>query len=165
MRTALSRILGLLAALLLVALTACSEHHNSIDDPTTAVAEDDAEMNAAIAKGRDTLPQFWEVFAKPDAGDYGFSLKVKITDPHGAEYFWVNALERHDGKLTGVINNDPDTVTSVKLGDKIEIREADIRDWLYMRGGKMVGNRTLRPLLKHMKPAETEGYRKMMADP
>ncbi len=163
-RRTFSRNLGLLAALLLSALTACSDHRAS-DDPTTAVAEGDPEMNAAIAKARESLPQFWEAFEKRAHGEDGFSLKVKITDRHGVEYFWVVDLERRDGKLTGVINNDPDVVRKVKLGERIEIREADISDWLYARGGKMVGNQTLRPLLKNMKPAEAEGYRKMMTDP
>ena len=65
----------------------------------------------------------------------------------------------------GTINNDPNIVASVKLGDRIEIPEADISDWLYMRGGKMVGNRTLVPLLKTMPAKEAEAYRKMMTEP
>ena len=65
----------------------------------------------------------------------------------------------------GTINNDPNTVASVKLGDRIEIPDADITDWLYRRDGKMVGNRTLKPLFKQMPAAEVERLKKMMADP
>ena len=56
-------------------------------------------------------------------------------------------------------------MTSVKIGDRIEIPEADITDWLYMRDGKMVGNHTLKPLFKQMPGAEVERLKKMMADP
>ena len=52
-----------------------------------------------------------------------------------------------------------------QLGDRIEIPEADILDWLYMRAGKMIGNETLRPILKKMPAAEAERLRSMMADP
>jgi uncharacterized protein YegJ (DUF2314 family) len=41
----------------------------------------------------------------------------------------------------------------------------NISDWLYIRGGKMVGNRTLVPLLKTMPEKEAASYRKMLAEP
>jgi uncharacterized protein YegJ (DUF2314 family) len=56
-------------------------------------------------------------------------------------------------------------VRKVKLGQRIEIPEADISDWLYMRDGKMVGNGTVRPLFKHMPAAEVEEVKRMMAEP
>ena len=149
-----------LLAILLSLLTACSKR-----DKVVNVEDDDPEMVAAIAKARDTLPQFWQVFDKRERGESKFSLKVKITDKKGTEHFWATDIERRDGKTMGTINNDPNIVASVKLGDRIEIPEADISDWLYMRGGKMVGNETLRPLLKKMSAAEAERLRSMMADP
>jgi uncharacterized protein YegJ (DUF2314 family) len=109
--------------------------------------DDDAEMTAAIAKAREALPQFWQTFEKQDQGESGFALKLKVTDARGTEHFWVTNLERNDGKMMGTVNNDPQTVASVKLGQRVEIREADISDWLYLRDGKIVGNHTLKPLL------------------
>jgi len=102
---------------------------------------------------------------KPEHAESDFSLKVRITDARGVEHFWAIDIERRDGKILGTINNGPDTVASVKLGDRIEIPEADISDWLHMRDGKMVGNYTLRPLFKKMPPAEVERYKTIMADP
>jgi uncharacterized protein YegJ (DUF2314 family) len=65
----------------------------------------------------------------------------------------------------GTINNDPNKVSTVKLGERIEIPEADISDWMYLRDGKVVGNYTLRPLLKKMPAKEAEQLRKLLADP
>jgi uncharacterized protein YegJ (DUF2314 family) len=129
------------------------------------VADDDPEMTAAISKARETLPQFWDVFAKREHEESDFALKVKITDPRGVEHFWTTDLERRDGKTIGTINNDPNIVKSVKLGDRIEIPEADITDWLYLRDDKMVGNHTVKPLFKQMPAAEVERLKKMMANP
>jgi len=150
----------LLLGVLLSSLTACSKR-----DKVVNVADDDPEMVAVIAMARDSLPQFWQVFDKRERGESDFSLKVKITDKSGTEHFWATDIERRDGKTTGTINNDPNIVASVKLGDKMEIPEGDITDWLYMRDGKMVGNRTLIPLFKAMPAKEVEAYKKMMADP
>jgi len=54
---------------------------------------------------------------------------------------------------------------SLKLGDRIEIPEADITDWSYMRDGKYVGMITFKARFKHMRAADVEQARKMMADP
>ena len=142
------------------ALAACSQR-----DTTVGIDPDDAEMVAAIEAARNTLPAFWTAFDTRPNGESDFVLKVKITDRHGAEHFWVNDITRRDGKITGTIDNDPNVVAAVKVGDRIEVREADITDWAYTRGGKMVGNRTLRVLFKKMPAAEVEGYKRQLADP
>ena len=149
-----------LVAILLSWLTACSRR-----DKVVNVEHDDLEMVAAIAKAQSTLPQFWQIFDKPERGESKFALKVRITDKKGTEHFWANDIERRDGKTMGTINNDPNIVASVKLGDRIEIPEADISDWLYMRDGKMVGNETLKPLFKKMSAAEVERFKSIMANP
>ena len=141
-------------------LTACSRK-----DKVVNVEDDDPEMVAAIAEARKTLPQFWQVFEKRERGESKFALKVRITDKKGTEHFWASDIERRDGKMIGTINNDPNIVASVKLGDRIEIPEADISDWLYMRDGKMVGNRTLKPLFKSMPAAEVKQLKSIMAEP
>src|SRR5882672_3725876 len=142
----------------ILSLTACSKRDKVID-----VAEDDAEMNVAIAKARETLPHFWQVFEKHERGENDFALKVKITDANGTEHFWANELKKQDGKIMGTISNDPNTVKTVKLGSRIEITEADISDWMYMREEKMIGNHTLKPLLKHMPKDEVNQLKRIMA--
>src|SRR6266850_156363 len=134
-------------------------------DQIISVEDDDQEMAAAIAKARESLPKFWGVFEQRKGGESDFALKVKITDKHGTEHFWLTDIERHDGEIRGTINNDPNTVRSVKLGDRIPIPEADISDWLFKREDKVVGNYTLRVLFKKMPAKEVEQYKRMMADP
>lgn len=153
-----------LGLVFIVGQTACSRHHSK-DDQTIGVGENDVEMNAAIAKARSSLSDFWEIYERREHGESDFSLKVKIHDEDKVEHFWIIGLKRKDGKIFGVINNDPDIVQNVKLGEKIEVNEADISDWLYMRDGKMVGNYTLRVLFKQMPKEEVEKYKRMLADP
>ncbi len=155
-----SYIARLFIIVLVASFEGCSKQ-----DKVVNVAGDDPEMIAAIAKARETLPQFWQTFEKRERGESDFSLKVRITDKKGTEHFWLTEIERKDGKTLGTINNDPDIVGNVKLGDRMPIPEADISDWLYMRDGKMVGNYTLRVLFKQMPAKEVEKYKKMLADP
>lgn len=153
-----------LAVLLMSSLSSCSRQAN--EDRVINVETNDAEMEAAIATAREKLPQFWQVFAHPQKGESDFSLKVRITDSNGTEHFWVDHIERQaDGKIFGVINNDPEIVKNVKLNDRIPVPEENISDWLYTRDGKMVGNYTLRVLFKQMPPEEVQRYKQMMAEP
>ena len=69
------------------------------------------------------------------------------------------------GKISAVINNVPRDVKTVRLGERIEVAYAQISDWMYMRAGKIVGNFTMRPLLKRMPPQDAARYRTMLADP
>ncbi len=124
----------------------------AVDDAVVSVPGDDPEMAAAIAKARASLPTFWKAWEAPKPGEDGFALKVAI--PYGdndkAEHFWLVGIERADGKYSGVINNTPAYATHVALGQRYEFGEAEISDWLFMRNGKMVGNETMRPLLKRL---------------
>lgn len=134
-------------------------------DKTISVDDDDVEMNAAIATARATLPEFWVMFERKSPTDSAFALKVKIQDERGTEHFWLTSIERRNGRIFGTIDNNPNIVRSVKLGDRIPIPEADISDWLYQRGDKMVGNFTLRALFKQMPAEEVKRFKAIMADP
>ena len=145
----------------LALLTACSKR----DKVVKGVGDDDPEMVAAIAKARSTLPRFWQAFEKRDRGEANFSLKIKITDKTRIEHFWLTDIERQDGKVMGTINNAPNIVANVKRGDRLEIPEAKIQDWSYMRGGKMIGNETIKPMLKMMRAGDAAQLRTFFEDP
>ncbi len=145
---------------LLFAVAGCSKK-----DQVISVPDDDPAMLAAIAAARDSLPQFWEVFDKHGHGEKDFALKVKITENKKTEFIWLSNIERKEGKMFGTIDNDPETVHTVKSGDRIAIPEPDISDWFYMRDGKMIGNYTIRVLFKQMSADEVAKYKAIMADP
>jgi hypothetical protein len=80
--------------------------------PIANVPSADAEMNAAIAKARATLPTFWGSFEKPGKGEERFTLKVyfQVDRPGGPRrsHVWVESIERlANGRLAGRLSNDP----------------------------------------------------------
>lgn len=159
------KVLQSLALAVLLGLTASSATLGQ-DHRYIKVPNEEPEMAEAKAKARATLDQFWEKLDKPGPEDQGFALKVSI--PYGrnnTEHIWTKDVERKDGKVFGVINNVPRDAKTIQLGQRIEIGDAQISDWMYMRAGKMVGNYTLRPLLKRMRPQDAARYRAMLADP
>lgn len=161
-----ANVLGLLGFLGLLVLTAlaCGSGTRSKDGPVD-VAADDKEMAEAIATARRTLPEFWRTHGAPSSGESGFALKVAIRDGQATEHFWVVDIERRNDKIFAAINNEPETVSTVTFGQRLEVPEADITDWTFLRNGKFVGNYTVRALFKTMPPEDVARIKAMMESP
>ena len=137
-------------------------------DKTIVYRAGDPEMAAAVEKARQTLPDFWRMFAAPE-GDVGqFALKVAVGDPgvNITEHFWLGSLKTlDDGRIEGTINNVPNHVKSVKHGQRYAFKTDDITDWMFYRRGKIVGGHTIRPLLKRLSKERADQIRLMLEDP
>ena len=148
-----------LVAVLAALFTGCASRDKGYVEDT------DPEMAAAIAKAQGALPHFWQAHDQRAHGESNFVLMVRITDKGRIEHFFTTEFERRDGKTMVTISNKPNIVTSVKLGDRIEIQERDITDWFYMRDGKYVGMRTIKPKFKHMSAEQVEGFKQVLTEP
>lgn len=134
-------------------------------DRAIAVPNADLEMQAAIAKARASLPQFWAALAHPRPAETRFALKVAVTDHNRTEHLWLNQIVRIDDRIVGTVADEPEEVSSVKLGQRYAFSAASISDWMFRRHGKIVGNETMRALLKYMSRQEAEHFRAMLESP
>ncbi len=125
----------------------------------------DAEMTAAVARAREGLPQFWERLANPADDERGFAVKLAISDGDMTEYFWLVDLKRDGKEISGAIGNEPSAVSIVKLGERVRFSEEEIEDWSYLRGKKMVGNETMRPLLRRMSRSQADELKSLYEKP
>ena len=124
-------------------------------DQTFWLPKGDPDLAAAMRKARETLPQFLALARNPPASASNFAVKVGVRgkDKDVVEYFWVGNFVEKDGQFSGRIDNDPDTVNTVKLGDTISFGQGEIVDWIYLDGRRLKGNYTLCVLLRRS-PAE-----------
>jgi uncharacterized protein YegJ (DUF2314 family) len=137
--------------------------------PIIDVPSADAEMNAAIAKARATLPKFWGSFENPGNDEEWFTLKVyfQVDRPGGPRrsHVWVESIERlANGRLAGRLSNDPRDIEG-KAGDRVEFDSEQISDWMFMRNGKIVGGETIRVLLPRMPKTQADDLRKKLENP
>ena len=63
------------------------------------------------------------------------------------------------GRLSGRINNTPEMVHTVRMGQLITFGRDEIVDWMYMDGGRMKGNYTACALLKSAPKNEAEEFK------
>ena len=129
-------------------------------DEVVLVKAEDPAMTTAREKARATLDTFLAAYAAPVAGSRAYSVKVKVSDGKAVEYFWVKKLRREGDGFAGNIDNEPETVHSVKNGQEIRFARAEVTDWMYLDNGKMRGNFTACALLGRETPAEREKFRK-----
>jgi uncharacterized protein YegJ (DUF2314 family) len=157
------RYLVILIVLVSFILVGCGI--NSSDDGIVNVAADDSEMNEAISAAQQSLNHFWSIYDNPKSGEEEFALKVKIEDKLGnVEHFWTVDIKKEDGKILGVIDNDPVYVKTVEYGQEIEIPEKDISDWTYIKDNKTYGGFTIRVLLDRIPKQEAEQIRSRLSE-
>src|SRR4051812_20810810 len=93
------------------------------------VETEDAEMNAAIDKSRETFGEFLKALTNQSSDQSSFSVKVPFKIPTGQEHIWLVDITQANGKIFGVVNNEPESATEISLGDQIEINPGTISDW------------------------------------
>jgi uncharacterized protein YegJ (DUF2314 family) len=137
------------------------------DPPIVKVTSADADMNAAIARARDTLPTFWASYDAPKPSEIGHGLKVRFAvGPDRFEHIWMSDVEKlPDGNFSGRFANQPSDLPGTNEGDQVEFKQADITDWLFIRNEKVVGGETIKLLLKSMPDEEADAMRAQMEQP
>lgn len=118
------------------------------DDPVVMVGADDPQIEAATQKARDTVGEFIAALENPKAGQDSFAVKMKFVDGDQVEFMWLTDLTHKDGQFHGTLNNDPQLVSNVRIGDARSVAASEISDWMYMEGGEMVGGYTVEVLLR-----------------
>ena len=126
----------------------------------TYVAKDDPKMSAAIDKARATAPTFIAALKAPKASQSGFSVKMGFKDGEQVEHMWLSPVRFDGTKFHGTVNNQPEKVTNVKLGQEVSIEPGQISDWMYIDNKKLVGGYTLRHLRDSMPANERAAFDK-----
>ena len=136
------------------------------DPPVIDVRAADAEMDAAIAHARDTLPTFWASYDAPKPTEYGHCLKVRFAGDGYVEHIWMADVEKvPGGSYSGRFSNEPDNLPGKNILDQAEFKQADITDWMFMRDEKIVGMETIKPLFKSMPKEDADAMRERMEQP
>jgi len=157
----------LLVPIIFLAVLSCEKKSDSsaeaqTDSNIAMVNESDGPMNRAIAEAQRTLPLFLERLASPVSGDSNFVVKVKVAESSGVEHLWVSGITRSDSLFSGIVDNEPQFVSSVVYKGKINFTQNDISDWAFTDSlGVRQGSFTVKVLLKGMQSQDAEAYRKL----
>lgn len=136
------------------------------------VSADDPNMEKVKVYGRKTFRFFlrelsWERRRIVPGLDMA-AVKIAFSDPPDlkgghpseldVEYMWVSDIEFDGKKITGVLLNEPDSIKSVKQGDKITASPSQIVDWAYSIMGEVCGGFTIQEMRRHMSKKELKQH-------
>lgn len=94
-----------------------------------------AEAAAALAQKRWT--EFEESYKAHKGSE--FAVEVPFRDGSNTESMWVTVSNIAGEDVSGKLANVPVKIHSVKSGDNVTVKKADIGDWLYKDGANYVG--------------------------
>ena len=101
---------------------------------TVSIRDDDPQLKAAQAEAKKGWPDFVKAF-RGKAGT-AFAVKGRIAEGDDAEYMWLTVDAIDEAKVHGRLDNEPATLTKLKLGQDLHITLADVDDWIYLNSEK-----------------------------
>jgi len=123
-----------------------------------SLSEDDKEMNSAIELANKTLIDFDEALKFSE--NENFALKIRYDFNNKSEHIWAVNIEKIDDDYFGIIDNLPNSITDIKLMNKVKIEKDKISDWMFSKKGKLLGGFTIRVIRNRMSELEKENFDK-----
>jgi len=118
------------------------------------ISDNDHAMERAVKTARHTLPFFVAVLRAKKADDQGFEIKKAFVDGDNVEHLWIGELTFDGKKFHGQINNLPRDVHNVRLGQSVTVSPREVTDWMFIKGGKLMGGYTTRVLFARLSPRD-----------
>jgi uncharacterized protein YegJ (DUF2314 family) len=118
----------------------------------------DAELLDASEQARAKLPALRKQFTAGLPPGERLLLKVPFArDDEGQEWMWVEVMQwPTSGKISGILQNDPFYIKSLRAGSKVRIEEGEVFDFIHYRAdGTIEGNETGKIMQKRSE-AETK---------
>lgn len=127
------------------------------------VQDEDPNMQEAFQKARSTFKYFWRELSWDfnrvvPALDLAF-VKVachqkKLFKAPVSEYMWISDIDFDGITVKGILDNEPDILTNIKVGDTIEVPLSEICDWMFSIHGKVYGGFTIQVIRTMMNESE-----------
>lgn len=137
-------------------MCACAPAQDVEETPT--LTGTDTELDAAIQQARDSLPTFIQTIATPQADRTLVAVKVRFTPPEeSSQDVWVDEVTYVNGVFRGNVGDDLPALR-LELGQKTNVEEKDIVDWMIVENGKLIGGYTIRLAVQRMSAEERERF-------
>jgi len=111
----------------------------------------DAEIERIAEDARNTLPVFFRYLNRVGAGEDCYVKYPFIADDDSGinrEQIWLTGIHFRNGRYFGVLASVPRHLSGMKKGDTVIFDIGAITDWMYVRGGKIIGGESIKYLLE-----------------
>jgi uncharacterized protein YegJ (DUF2314 family) len=122
-----------------------------------AVEAEDTEMTSAMAEARRRFPAFRRALEKdwrriiPVINRSLVKARFRSAANGKAEHMWIEVSNFEADKVVGELANQPQDIPELSKGARVIVSCAEISDWVYWVGDKVVGGFTLAVLQRREK--------------
>ena len=128
-----------------------------MNDAVAAVDASDRELQAARERAKRRLAELKPSLA--DGYDVDETLLVKApfrTTDGGTEWMWVEMVSWKGSRIDGILQNEPEQVPSLRGGERVQVAEDDVFDFIHRRpDGTVEGNETSKVIERIAKERRT----------
>ncbi len=124
------------------------------------IEERDKAMDRAVQKARKSIGSFIEALRSPGAAQRHFAVKKPFVQGDKIEHIWLDQVTYDGSVFHGTVNNEPEDIKGVRLGQKVTVKPEDISDWMYVEKGRLVGGYTIRALCRDLSASEKRQFEK-----
>jgi len=118
---------------------------------TMQIDHGDRKIEQIAEDAQNTLPGFFRQLTRADVKEEYFCIKypLKADDDSGVnmEQVWLTGIHFKNGIYYGYIASAPRYLSGMKKGDKVMFDTDTITDWMYVRGGRIIGGDSIKYLL------------------
>lgn len=124
------------------------------------VDDSDKAMDRAVTHAQKSLGFFMATLKAKKPGDSSFEIKKGFVDGDKVEHLWISRLTWDGKNFHGRINNRPLDVKNVQMNETVIVAPRDVSDWMFVKGGKLMGGYTTRVLYKRLSAADKAQFDK-----
>ncbi|HRG07599.1 MAG TPA: DUF2314 domain-containing protein [Cyclobacteriaceae bacterium] len=100
---------------------------------------DDPRVERAMKAAQDSLEYYVDYFKKYYGQEnYSFYLKKSFHDNEDTEHMWTAPFLLTDNGFRCTLDNVPNTLTNLNLGDTVDVRFADIEDFVIVTADTVI---------------------------
>lgn len=146
--------------LCVASMTACDDAQDPsvvrrAGKPDYVRATDSQMLDRAVAKAKQTYREMVDALANPQPQHTSHAVKKPFATPSGStEHIWINDITWDGSVFRGTVNNDPVDTQEVRMGDEVTVTPAELSDWMYIDGNRIVGGYTVRALHYQSSPED-----------
>ena len=119
---------------------------------TIQIGQTDKEIAQIAEDARNTLPGFFRQLTRADAKEEHFCIKYPFKADEGSgvnmEQVWLTGIHFKNGIYYGFLASAPRHLSGMKKGDKVMFDTDTVTDWMYVRGGRIIGGDSIKYLLR-----------------
>lgn len=80
--------------------------------------------------------------------------RARPKDAPEVEHMWLSEIDFDGPLISGVLENKPNWIKSVKAGDNVQVQPNEMSDWMYVLDDEVYGGFTVNLMRSRMKPRE-----------